>query len=147
MVLPAEGYREAVRELCTKYGSYMIIDETHTLSNGYGGYTRAHGLKPDFVTFSEVRNYNKTNFTARVCASLKEKGLSYYSFYSYDTGLLSKHPITDSLTVFPEKDDHGSIYRLTSSVNGHKVAVYTSHLDYLDCAYYNVRGYDCSTWK
>ena len=72
-------------------------------------------LKPDFVTFSEVRNYNKTNFTARVCASLKEKGLSYYSFYSYDTGLLSKHPITDSLTVFPEKDDHGSIYRLTSS--------------------------------
>lgn len=104
-------------------------------------------LKPDFVTFSEVRNYNKTNFTARVCASLKEKGLSYYSFYSYDTGLLSKHPITDSLTVFPEKDDHGSIYRLTSSVNGHKVAVYTSHLDYLDCAYYNARGYDGSTWK
>ena len=104
-------------------------------------------LKPDFVTFSEVRNYNKTNFTARVCASLKEKGLSYYSFYSYDTGLLSKHPIIDSLTVFPEKDDHGSIYRLTSSVNGHKVAVYTSHLDYLDCAYYNARGYDGSTWK
>ena len=104
-------------------------------------------LKPDFVTFSEVRNYNKTNFTARVCASLKEKGLSYYSFYSYDTGLLGKHPITDSLTVFPEKDDHGSIYRLTSSVNGHKVAVYTSHLDYLDCAYYNARGYDGSTWK
>ena len=104
-------------------------------------------LKPDFVTFSEVRNYNKTNFTARVCASLKEKGLSYYSFYSYDTGLLSKHPITDSLTVFPEKDDHGSIYRLTSSVNGHKGAVYTSHLDYLDCAYYNARGYDGSTWK
>lgn len=61
--------------------------------------------------------------------------------------MLSKHPITDSLTVFPEKDDHGSIYRLTSSVNGHKVAVYTSHLDYLDCAYYNARGYDGSTWK
>ena len=33
-------------------------------------------LKPDFVTFSEVRNYNKTNFTARVCASLQEKGLT-----------------------------------------------------------------------
>lgn len=43
-------------------------------------------LKPDFVTFSEVRNYNKTNFTARVCASLQEKGLKYYSFYTYDTG-------------------------------------------------------------
>lgn len=104
-------------------------------------------LKPDFVTFSEVRNYNHTNFTTRVCASLQEKGLQYYSFYSYDTGLLSKYPITDSLTVFPENGDHGSIYRLTSSVNGRKVAVYTAHLDYLDCAYYNARGYDGSTWK
>ena len=73
--------------------------------------------------------------------------LDYYSFYTYDTGLLSKHPITDSLTVFPENGDHGSIYKLTSSVDGHKVAVYTAHLDYLDCAYYNVRGYDGSSWK
>ena len=99
------------------------------------------------VTFSEVRNYHNTRFNERIVASLKEKGLDYYSFYTYDTGLLSKHPITDSLTVFPENGDHGSIYRLTSSVNGHKVAVYTSHLDYLDCAYYNVRGYDGSSWK
>ena len=104
-------------------------------------------LKPDFVTFSEVRNYNKSNFSARVLSSLREKGLAYYSFYSYDTGLLSKHPITDSLTVFPENGDHGSIYRLLATVNGHKVAVYTAHLDYLDCAYYNVRGYDGSTWE
>ena len=104
-------------------------------------------LQPDFVTFSEVRNYHNTRFNERIVASLKEKGLDYYSFYTYDTGLLSKHPITDSLTVFPENGDHGSIYRLTSSVNGHKVAVYTSHLDYLDCAYYNVRGYADATGK
>lgn len=32
-------------------------------------------------------------------------------------------------------------------MNGRKVAVYTAHLDYLDCAYYNARGYDGSTWK
>jgi hypothetical protein len=31
----------------------MIIDETHTLSEGYGGYTRAHNLKPDFVTLGK----------------------------------------------------------------------------------------------
>lgn len=104
-------------------------------------------INPDFVTFSEVRNYNKSNFSARICESLKNRGLKYYSFYSYDTGLLSKYPITDSLAVFPEKDDHGSIYRLTSTVRGHKVAVYTAHLDYLNCAYYDVRGYDGSTWK
>ena len=104
-------------------------------------------LRPDFVTLSEVRNYENTNFTARLVQSLKEKGETYYSFYTYDTGLLSRYPITDSLTVFPEKNDHGSIYRLTADMNGQKIAVYTAHLDYLDDAYYNVRGYDGSTWK
>ena len=63
-------------------------------------------LKPDFVTFSEVRNYNNTRFCDRIVQSLKKKGETYYSFYSYDSGLLIRHPITDSLTVFPEKDDH-----------------------------------------
>ncbi|MCF0144744.1 MAG: aminotransferase class III-fold pyridoxal phosphate-dependent enzyme, partial [Firmicutes bacterium] len=33
--------------------SYMIIDETHTLSNGYGGCTKAWNLKPDFVTLGK----------------------------------------------------------------------------------------------
>lgn len=53
MVLPEEGYHEKLRELCTKYGTYLIIDETHTLSNGYGGYTKAYNLKPDFITMGK----------------------------------------------------------------------------------------------
>ena len=104
-------------------------------------------LKPDFVTFSEVRNYNQTRFCDRIVQSLSQKGETYYSFYSNDCGLLSKYPITDSTTVFPLKDDHGSIYRLVSSIYGREIAVYTAHLDYLSDAYYNVRGYDGSTWK
>lgn len=104
-------------------------------------------LKPDFVTFSEVRNYNQTRFCDRIVRSLSQKGETYYSFYSNDSGLLSKYPITDSTTVFPLKDDHGSIYRLVSSIYGREIAVYTAHLDYLSDAYYNVRGYDGSTWK
>lgn len=104
-------------------------------------------LKPDFVTFSEVRNYHNTRFCDRIVNSLKAKGETYYSFYSYDSGLLSRYPITDSLTVFPEKDDHGSIYKMVTSFKGKKIAVYTAHLDYLNDAYYNVRGYDGSTWQ
>lgn len=104
-------------------------------------------IEPDFVTFSEVRNYQHTRFCDRIVKSLKEKGQVYYSFFSDDSGLLSKYPITDSLTVFPLKDDHGSIYKLTASVKGHQVAVYTAHLDYLNDAYYDVRGYDGSTWQ
>lgn len=37
-------------------------------------------LKPDFVTFSEVRNYNNTRFCDRIVQSLKAKGETYYSF-------------------------------------------------------------------
>ena len=100
----------------------------------------------DFVMLSEVRNYNGTRFCDRITASLKEKGKTYYSFYSYDSGLLSKYPIIDSATVFPENEDHGSIYKLVADMDGREVAVYTAHLDYRNCAYYDVRGYDGDNW-
>lgn len=104
-------------------------------------------LKPDFVTLSEVRNYNHTNFTRRLTDELRQRGVDYYSFYTYDTGLLSRYPITDSLTVFPCQGDHGSIYRLLCEARGRKLAVYTAHLDYQNDTYYEVRGYDGNHWK
>lgn len=103
-------------------------------------------LQPDFVTLSEVRNYKNTNFTLRLTNDLQKRGLQYYSFYSYDTGLLSRYPITDSLTVFPCEGDHGSIYRLLCEAKGHRFAVYTAHLDYQNDAYYDVRGYSGVDW-
>jgi len=53
MVLPEPGYHDDLRKLATKYGTYLIIDETHTFSSGPGGYTAAHGLKPDFITLGK----------------------------------------------------------------------------------------------
>lgn len=47
MVLPAPGFLHGLRDLCTRHGTLLIIDETHTQSSGHGGYTRAHGLDPD----------------------------------------------------------------------------------------------------
>ncbi|MFN6952117.1 MAG: aspartate aminotransferase family protein [Albidovulum sp.] len=47
MVLPLPGFHEALRTLATKYGALLIIDETHTISSGLGGYTAVHGLDPD----------------------------------------------------------------------------------------------------
>lgn len=47
MVLPAPGFLEGLRRLATQYGSLLILDETHTISTGYGGYSRVHGLQPD----------------------------------------------------------------------------------------------------
>jgi glutamate-1-semialdehyde 2,1-aminomutase len=54
MVLPEPGYHDNLRGLATKYGAYLIIDETHTFSSGPGGYTAAHGLKPDFITLGKA---------------------------------------------------------------------------------------------
>lgn len=54
IVLPEPGYHDAVRELCTRYGTLLIIDETHTISAGPGGCTRAWGLQPDIVTIGKT---------------------------------------------------------------------------------------------
>jgi glutamate-1-semialdehyde 2,1-aminomutase len=54
IVLPEEGYHDALRELTRKYQTLLIIDETHTLSAGFGGYTRVHGLQPDFFTVGKA---------------------------------------------------------------------------------------------
>jgi glutamate-1-semialdehyde 2,1-aminomutase len=84
MVLPEAGYHERLRELCTKYGTYLIIDETHTFSTGWGGYTKAYGLKPDFVTLGKsiaggipVSVYGFTHeIEARINATYGHKGVS-----------------------------------------------------------------------
>ena len=54
IVLPDPGYHEALRELTRRFGTLLVIDETHTLCAGYGGYTRAHELEPDIVTLGKA---------------------------------------------------------------------------------------------
>jgi glutamate-1-semialdehyde 2,1-aminomutase len=49
IVLPDPGFHLALRELATRYGALLIIDETHTFSVGYGGATAAWSLHPDIV--------------------------------------------------------------------------------------------------
>ena len=53
MVLPEPAYLEKVRELTRSYGTLLIIDETHTISTGPGGCTRAWNLEPDFLTLGK----------------------------------------------------------------------------------------------
>ncbi|OYU38224.1 MAG: aspartate aminotransferase family protein [Pseudorhodobacter sp. PARRP1] len=47
MVLPDPGFHAGLRALSLKYGALLMIDETHTISSGLGGYTGVHGLQPD----------------------------------------------------------------------------------------------------
>ena len=52
--IPKPGYHEALRELTEKFGTLLIIDETHTICAGPGGYTRAENLDPDFFVFGKA---------------------------------------------------------------------------------------------
>jgi glutamate-1-semialdehyde 2,1-aminomutase len=53
IVLPDPGYHEALRALTRKHGTYLVIDETHTICAGPGGATKAWGLEPDFLTIGK----------------------------------------------------------------------------------------------
>ena len=49
IVLPEPGFHDALRELTRRTGRSSMIDETHTICAGPGGYTRAYGLEPDLA--------------------------------------------------------------------------------------------------
>jgi glutamate-1-semialdehyde 2,1-aminomutase len=53
IVAPDPGYHDALRELTRRTGTLLIIDETHTICAGPGGYTAAHGLEPDMLTIGK----------------------------------------------------------------------------------------------
>lgn len=54
LVLPEPGFLEQARRLTRQYGSLLIVDETHSLSVGPGGCTRAWKLDPDFLTLGKA---------------------------------------------------------------------------------------------
>jgi glutamate-1-semialdehyde 2,1-aminomutase len=53
IVLPLAGYHDALRDATRRTGTLLIVDETHTICAGPGGYTAAHGLEPDLLTIGK----------------------------------------------------------------------------------------------
>lgn len=53
IVLPEPGFLEGLRELCDRYGTLLLIDETHTISAGPGGCTQAWDLRPDILVIGK----------------------------------------------------------------------------------------------
>jgi glutamate-1-semialdehyde 2,1-aminomutase len=54
MVLPEPGFWQRAGELVRGHGSLLVMDETHTLSSGPGGYARAHGVAADAVVVGKA---------------------------------------------------------------------------------------------
>ena len=53
IVHPEAGFHDALREATRRTGTLLVLDETHTISAGPGGCTRAWGLSPDILTIGK----------------------------------------------------------------------------------------------
>ena len=53
IIHPEPGFHAALREITRRAGTLLIIDETHTICAGPGGYTGAYGLEPDLLTIGK----------------------------------------------------------------------------------------------
>lgn len=53
MVLPDPGYWEQAQAIIRRHGTLLVMDETHTISSGPGGYARAHGITPDALVLGK----------------------------------------------------------------------------------------------
>lgn len=54
IVLPEPGFHEALRAATRRTETLLVLDETHTISAGPGGATRAWGLEPDLLTLGKA---------------------------------------------------------------------------------------------
>jgi glutamate-1-semialdehyde 2,1-aminomutase len=54
IVHPQPGFHDSLRAATRETGTLLIVDETHTLCAGPGGYTREHGLEPDLLTVGKA---------------------------------------------------------------------------------------------
>jgi glutamate-1-semialdehyde 2,1-aminomutase len=54
IILPQPGFHAQLRELTRRYETLLIIDETHTICAGPGGFTAAEGLEPDMLTIGKT---------------------------------------------------------------------------------------------
>ena len=75
MVRDAPGYLDTLRRLCSGTGTLLVLDETHTISSGYGGHSQTHGPKPDILVIGKSIGGGVPcavyGFTAEVAAKME----------------------------------------------------------------------------
>jgi glutamate-1-semialdehyde 2,1-aminomutase len=86
IVHPEPGFHAALRELTRRAGSLLIIDETHTICAGPGGYTQAHGLEPDVLTLGKPVGGGVPCAVYGVSQAFAERALARSRLETADTG-------------------------------------------------------------
>jgi len=86
IVLPEPGYHEGVRELCSRYGTLLVIDETHTICAGPGGCTKAWGLDPDIVTIGKTLGAGIPSAAFGMSADVAQRIVDLTDWHNSDVG-------------------------------------------------------------
>jgi len=86
IVLPDPGFHQALRHLTRRTGTLLVIDETHTISAGPGGYTGAYGLEPDMLTVGKAVAGGVPGAAYGFTASVAERIASATEADCIDTG-------------------------------------------------------------
>ena len=86
IVLPEQGYLTTVERLAKKYGTLLIIDETHTISFGPGGMTAGLGLKPDFLTIGKAIGSGVPTGTFGMTQEVANQIAEFVKLAEVDTG-------------------------------------------------------------
>lgn len=121
IVLPEPGFHEALRRLCTETGTLLLIDETHTLSAGPGGCTRAWGLDPDIVVVGKAIAGGVPTGAFGMRAELAERMLSDRDADIEDVGGVGGTLAGNALSLAAARAVLGEV--LTDDAYAHTVAL------------------------
>jgi glutamate-1-semialdehyde 2,1-aminomutase len=86
IVLPAPGFWHAAAQLAKKAGTLLILDETHTICAGPGGYTKEHILHPDMLVIGKPIASGLPAATYGCTAEVAEKITARIHLEDCDTG-------------------------------------------------------------
>jgi len=86
IVHPEPGFHDALRQLTRKHDALLIIDETHTICAGPGGYTAAHNLEPDMLTLGKPIGSGIPGAVYGFTQAVGEQILAHTTLEECDTG-------------------------------------------------------------
>jgi glutamate-1-semialdehyde aminotransferase len=119
IVLPDEGYHEALRSLTRRYGTLLIIDETHTFSAGPGGCTAAWELEPDLLTIGKAIGGGVPCGALGLSAEVEERMLAAVEADYEDTGGVGGTLAGNALSLAAMRATLGSV--LTDGAWAHTI--------------------------
>ncbi len=99
IIHPEPGYHAALREITRSTGTLLIIDETHTLCCGPGGFTAAHGLEPDVLTMGKPLAGGVPAAVYGMSAAVAERVLAKTSILESDTNGLGGTLAANALSI------------------------------------------------